>query len=197
MMYPILYTLHKQNKCKSNWMNNVKNIITNNGYGNVWMSQNIFCRNWFRLSFKQKLIDQFLQNWNALINNSSSGINYRIFKNKFGLNKYFQQLNNKQCRILTAFRTRNHRLPIEIGRWNALPASERKCYLCNCDIGDEYHYLLTCNSFKDERFKHIKPYFRINPKTFKMQELMNTSNVIMLKELVAFLNIIMNAFRSP
>ena len=62
------------------------------------------------------------------MNMKSSGINYRIFKTNFELNKYFLKLSNFQCRILTAFRTGNHRLPIEIGRWNATPVRGRICH---------------------------------------------------------------------
>lgn len=147
MVYQVIYNLFEQGKCKSKWIKNIKNLVKNNGYANVWLSQNNFRRQWFRLSFKQKLKDQFLQQWNSLINSSSSGINYRIFKTKFELNNYFCLLNNKQCRLLTAFRTRNHRLPIETGRWSNKPMRERVCHLCQVELGDEFHYLFKCNFF--------------------------------------------------
>lgn len=191
MVYQVQYRLYKQGKCKSKWFDNVKNLIMSNGYSNVWISQYEFNRNWFRLAFKQKLTDQFLQNWNALLNNSSSGINYRIFKNNFGLNNYFLSLNNKQCRIFTAFRTRNHKLPVEVGRWNGTPLRERKCSLCSADVGDEYHYLLSCAVLNDERKKYLKPYYRNHPNIMKMNELMNITNKKIVEDLVKFIDIIM------
>ena len=66
-----------------------------------------YIRNVF-LSFQAKIKDQFLQKWD-----STSGVKYRIIKNEFGTNNYFKNLLNKDCRILTAFRTRNHKLLIE------------------------------------------------------------------------------------
>ena len=44
------------------------------------------------------------------------------------------------------FRTANHKLPIELGRWNNIEYDERKCDLCDQrSIGDEFHYLLECD----------------------------------------------------
>ena len=44
------------------------------------------------------------------------------------------------------YRTGNHRLPVETGRWDDIPLNERKCKICTeDDIGDEYHYLFTCD----------------------------------------------------
>ena len=132
MVYLILHALFEQRRCKSKWLENIKMLITKNGYGNIWAYPNDFSREWFRSSLKQKAIkDQYLQYWDSLISLSSSGVNYRLFKNKFGLNNYFLELNNKQCRILTAFRTRNHRLPVEMGagithHWAKEPATSVK-----------------------------------------------------------------------
>ena len=43
-------------------------------------------------SFKQKLKDEYLQNWRSVVEKSSSGQNYRIFENKFEINDYFTYL---------------------------------------------------------------------------------------------------------
>jgi hypothetical protein len=38
---------------------------------------------------KQKLNDQYLQEWNDLANKSTSSLNFRLFKDmNFGMNKY-------------------------------------------------------------------------------------------------------------
>ena len=196
MIYKVIHILSEQGKCKSNWLENVKNVVTNNGYANVWLSQSCLNKQWFRLSFKQKVKDQFLQQWNSLINSSSSGITYKIFKNQFEINNYFSILNNTQSRILTAFRTWNHRLPIELGRWNNKPISERTCHLCKTDSGDEFHYLFNCKSFCQERNTYIKPYYRNNPNTYKMNELMNSKNATVLKNLSSFAEKIMKTLKT-
>ena len=64
---------------------------------------------------KLRLKDHFIQKWHESIPESRKYINYRIFKNHFKLEKYLVDLPDKLCKILTKFRCRNHRLPIERG----------------------------------------------------------------------------------
>ena len=45
---------------------------------------------------------------------------------------------------LAKFRTSNHKLPIETGRWSNIPRNQRICHLCETEIGDEYHYIMKC-----------------------------------------------------
>jgi hypothetical protein len=46
---------------------------------------------------------------------------------------------------LSKFRTTNHKLPVENGRWKNIARENRICPLCNNgeigEIGDEFHYL--------------------------------------------------------
>ena len=52
------------------------------------------------------------------------------------------------------------RLPVEVetGRWDGIPLNERNCKICTTDdIGDEYHYLFTCDFFKIDRKLYLKP----------------------------------------
>ena len=115
-LYKLIYHLNEQNQLNSPWLNHIKTIIKTNGFGNVWTSHNEVNSKWFVQAFKQKLKVQYIQTWNSLINQSFSGKNYRIFKEPFSRNAYFSYLLNKNSRLLTAFRTRNHRFPIETGR---------------------------------------------------------------------------------
>ena len=66
--------------------------------------------------------DNYLQDWNSEIENSSRATTYRL------------------CR----FRVSAHRLAVEVGRWhkpNKIPYNERKCQLCNT-LEDEFHFYL-------------------------------------------------------
>ena len=54
------------------------------------------------------------------------------------------------------FRTANHKLPIETGRWDGTLLEHRNCNLCQKDeIGSERHYLLTCDYFSNLRLKYL------------------------------------------
>ena len=49
---------------------------------------------------------------------------------------------------LIRFRTSNHKLPIETGRYLNTLRENRLCTLCLAnDIGDEYHYMFICEFF--------------------------------------------------
>ena len=150
---------------------------------------------WFTAAFKRKLHDKYLQTWSSLAEQASSGKNYRLFKESFKMNKYFSFLPAKYCRILTAFRTRNHCLPVETGRWSSIPISERICQLCNADIGDEYHSIMQCSFFSEQR-RFIKPYYTRKINTIKFNELMNhISKKSVIRNLSFFIEIIIKHFR--
>ena len=196
IVYDAIYSLNEQGKIKSKWLENVKTLICSNGYSNIWDNQSNFNLNWFTKSFKQKVKDQYLQTWNALVDQSSSALNYRTFKTTFEMNSYFQYLPNDKCRILTAFRTRNHRLPIETGRWTSIPLIERTCKLCNNTIGDEFHYILQCDYLKTHRNYYIKSYYTRYPNTLKFQSLMNEQNKSAIHKLCRFIEVIMKTVRN-
>ena len=194
-LYKLVRHLNEQRKINSKWLAHIKHLVNSNGFGNIWDMHDEINAKWFIKSFKQKLVDQYKQNWNSLVDISSSGINYRIFKDNFQINRYFSFLSNRQCKILTAFRTRNHRLPVEVGRWSSIPLNERVCTFCATDIGDEYHYIMTCNFFSSQRMKFVKPYYYRNPNTIKFNALMNQNNVKQIKLLCSFIEIIMKEIR--
>ena len=57
---------------------------------------------------------------------------------------------------LCRFRTANHKLPIEIGRWNNTNRNNRICTHCNKnELGDEFHYILDCPCFEQVRNIYI------------------------------------------
>ena len=73
------------------------------------------------------------------------GVNFRF-------EKYLDVLNDKNRFTFCRFRTSNHRLPIEVGRWTNIERHNRLCQLCqSCEIGDEFHYVLQCPNFLTER----------------------------------------------
>ena len=98
------------------------------------------------------------------------------------------------CKRIMAFLTRNHNLPIEVGRWQNIPANERKCQHCR-DLGDEYHYLLICPLFSQERKKYLSKYAYKNPSMVKFIELFQTESKPKLKKLSVFCDLILKHFR--
>ena len=94
---------------------------------------------------------------------------------------------------LCLFRTRNHILPIECGRWRNVDISERKCHLCHSGVGDEFHFLFCWPSRASERRKYIEKYYYRIPNVLKFDELMNTKNIRQPKNLCKFVKIILSS----
>ena len=81
---------------------------------------------------------------NSAIALSPKGKIYAIFKEKRTLEIYvlLHVLPKDLWPEIFKFRTSNHYIPIETGRWNNILVEDRICPLCNKnDIGEEFNYL--------------------------------------------------------
>ena len=77
---------------------------------------------------------------------------------------YFAILDSKNVVELCRFRTSNHKLPIEIGRWNNTNRNNRMCTHCTKnDLGDECHYILDSPFFEQDRNIYIPKYYYSRP----------------------------------
>ncbi len=180
------------------WHKYIKQILDDCGMSFIWNAQTVENINWLHANVKQTLIDQFRQFWISDIQNSSKSLNYRIFKNDLKIEHYFKLLDDKNVYTLCRFRTLNHKLPIEAGRWQNIERDDRKCHLCNnSELGDEYHYIFTCSFFNNDRKKFINNYFRNRPNILKFHDLMNSTNLTVLNNLCKFIRIINKQFSLP
>ena len=117
--------------------------------------------------------------------------NYRLFKTDFERSHYLDFIPENMYKCLLRFRTRNHRLPVECGRWKGIPLQDRKCSFCDCDIGDEYHYLLICPHYNEQRRYLMKPFYYRRPNILKYNDLMNSRNKTEMRNLCRFIAIIL------
>ena len=122
----------------------------------------------------------------------SKGKQYLLFKDNLNFEKYFINVSKFYYSKIIKYRTGNLRLPVETGRWDDIPLNERTCKICTTDdIGDEYHYLFTCNFVKSDRKLYLKPYFYVKPNTRKYRELFTSTNKATLIRLSKFVALIM------
>ena len=84
------------------------------------------------------------------------------------------------------YRIRNHRLPVELGRWRSVPYNERLCSFCERDVGDEYHMLLVCPRFENERLRYLNRYYYSHPNILKFEQLMNSTSKKILSNICYF-----------
>ena len=172
------------------WIEHVRLILTLNGFSGIWDTHQFPNRIWLAKAIKQKLTDLFLNEWKDEVETKPSSYIYRIFKADFEFEYYLTHVPFSLRKYLLKFRTLNHKLPVEKGRWRNIPRTERKCHLCLNDIGDEYHYLMVCTSLKPIRKKYLAPYFCKRPNTFKFEKLMKSKNPTVLRKLCLFIKYI-------
>ena len=192
-VYQIMLAMHNSQKIISPWIKFVKHLLCSLGFPVIWYSQSLINSRWLVKAVNQKLKDVFIQNWISKLDIESESNIYRLFRSHFEMSKYISILPTHLCKVFMAFRTRNHRMPVETGRWRGIPFRERICQFCNNDIGDEYHMTLVCEKFKTERIRYVKPYFYRNPNTLKFRDLMNLSNKKQLINLCLLIQIIIRA----
>ena len=66
-----------------NWVYFIRAILNGCGFTYIWKTENVNNKEWLKCVVKQRLLDQFVQNWQTSLSDSSKALNYRIFKTKF------------------------------------------------------------------------------------------------------------------
>ena len=192
LSYQIYKYMLQLNNFESKWITQIKNILNQCGMQEYWLNQTDFVDKTTHLKIKQILLDQNLQNWNSTLQNSHKGRYYSNIKENISLEQYLLKLDKSNYLQLLKYRTGNHFLPVETGRWSDVDYSDRKCYLCNStDVGDEMHYLLICPKFENERKAYLKKYFYNRPSTLKFKQILSITNIIELQRLCKFIKIIL------
>ena len=176
--YRLLY-LSQNNNCQFSWLNYVESILNESGLSYVWLNQYFISEQWLKNFWKTCLQDQFYKTWHANIDTGSKTLNYRLFKNRFEFENYFNILDDRDIFTLCRFRLNNHKLPVEQGRWKNVSRELIICNLCNtADLGDEFLYLLKCNYFSENRKPCLDKQNFKNCNILKFGTLMNLTKKI-------------------
>ena len=188
--------MHDRGEMHSPWIAHVKKVLNECGMGNVWNLPNDFKSNWLKKSLPLRLSDIFKQNWHSSINNMSSCLNYRIFKEDHFLEYYLEILEPINRVYFIRYRCGNSKIPVVLGRYNNQSIDECLCHLCNCgDVGDEYHYVMKCKFFETERNNLIPHFYHRNPNVIMFRLLLSTQNKSILIRLSKFISIISDKFK--
>ena len=130
-------------------------------------------------------------------NKNSTCYNYRAMTVVKKNQEYLLKLPKYYATVLYKFKCSNHYLPIVKGRHLKIPLDDRKCTLCNLnEIGDEFHYLLKCSFFSDQRKKYLMRYYYTQPNMLKMLNLFESTDYTDMMNLAKFVDIIVRQFRS-
>jgi len=133
----------------NNWSSEVKEIMSKIGKIEVFTNQTVCEID----EAKQLLDDLEILEWENSRYSKPKLRYYNMYKTEFGVSDYVLFNIPKYKRSLMAqFRAGILPLEIETGRFRNTPLNERICKLCNLhEIEDEYHFLLRCEMFDNER----------------------------------------------
>lgn len=176
---------------KTNWAKLVQGLLASLGFNDAWLNQGIGDKELFLLEVKQRLNDNFVQNWHSRLEHSSRAIFYRsIQDNYFGYKTYLSCINIPKYRhALTRLRVSSHRLEVETGRWHkpaSKPFHERKCFICD-KLEDEYHFIAECPIYSDLRKVYINKYYWLRPNMVKLIQLLLSENEKVLRNLSIYI----------
>ena len=103
---------------------------------------------------------KFLKFWQDKLNSSTKLKFYRMIKNDYTPEVFLDELYNcNEKRDLLRFRTSNHPLLIETGRYcnPKIPREERICQHCELnEVEDEYHLLFNCSLYSNIRSAYFE-----------------------------------------
>ena len=127
----------------------VRHLLMTLEYYDILLGQGVGSYDGFMSILKQRLTDNFVQNWHSRLEESSRAVFYRSIAS-FKFQPYLEHLNvNKFSQALSKIRVLSHRLEIEAGRWarpHSTPINDRKCLVCQV-LEDEYHFIIECQMY--------------------------------------------------
>ena len=177
------------------WMRCIRDILVSVGRLDLFHKSVIDNPTSLKMSISRVLFHLHIQEWVQKLDASSKCKFYSSFKQDLTFQNFLSKLDSKHYLPIIKFRTSNHKLPVETGRWENVPLDEKKCQSCTkTDIGDEFHYLLCCKVFEPERKRLLKPYFYTRPNMLKFKDLLCSDNMAILNKLSEFVKVIMSKF---
>jgi len=177
---------------KINWVSNVKKLLDDYGFSDVFSNFTSYNVKSFLLLFKQRVIDCFKQSWYGGVLQSSVLYEYKSFKETFEYEMYLDLLPNNLRLFITRFRISAHSLRINTGRFGrtSIPRNERYCLCCDkYDIEDNFHFICICSRYSVLRSKYIPKLYYQRPSVFKFNNLMSSIDNHILYKLAIFLKL--------
>jgi hypothetical protein len=175
------------------WLNSIKNTLITVGRLDIFIAQDTLNHKSLNTLTKRILIDQFKQSWHTDVHKTNKGKAYYSFKTNTDFEHYLTKLPQTLSLNILKFRTSNHRLPVETGRWEGMPYEQRFCYKCTENLlGDEKHYIFKCPFYNTERRLLIDHKYNHMHPDFAIRTLFTSNNIKELVNLGKFIRIILH-----
>jgi len=147
-VYNMMY--HFQEQGRKTWAFHIKELLCTNGFGVVWIQQGVGDVQAFLRLFRQRMIDQYKQNWHSDIQTSERFSVYSSFKTVFQRERYVQY-EQKRCfkDCYVQFRFGISPLNVHRERYNKnCTQAQLLCPSCKTETETEEHVLFRCLAYK-------------------------------------------------
>ena len=157
--YYMLY--HLDESGRNTWASKIKDLLSDFGFGYVWISHDVGNDREFLRIFTQRIKDCYTQKWFSLVNESSKVFHYRHFKSLLNPELYINiDLNYVLKKALSKFRCSSHELMIEKCRHLSIDRNFRFCKICEEQninvVEDEFHFFFECQSYEFLRITYFE-----------------------------------------
>ena len=153
--YEMLY--HRFELGHLNWAAKIKNCLTRNGFGIIWLCQEVGDDKKFISIFVDRLECCFKQNWHAKLESEEKYSWFYSFKSILQPEKFLLIVTNKWHRdMLSRFRTRTMGFRANAKWFEHQNVSDNCCILCKEEPvkEDEIHFMFHCKAYSHIRHKY-------------------------------------------
>ena len=116
-----------------------------------------------KFDFEKRIKEMYKENWKENLEKSfgeSKMVFICEYKRNFKFESYIDNLNFDNRKIVAKFRLSNHKLPVEVLRYDKIKTEKRLCPICELkQKGNENHYILDCTN---KEIKYVRDKFVCN-----------------------------------
>ena len=165
---------------RNTWASKVRELLFRNGFGYVWIVEDVGDQALFMKTFKQRLVDCCKQDWCSAIAESGKARHYRFIMPALQVANYINYDIPLKFRIsLRKLKCSVHKLNVETGRHSGIPYKQRLCILCNKhEIEDELHFVMCCPVHNQIRSVFLP---NVDTENAAVDTLHNLFNVLMVQ----------------
>ena len=155
--YPYLtYKMMLSSNNQNSWAYKVKDLLCKYQFEHVWEEQFVQNERVFLRNLKEKLVEEYCNNWYQALWKSDRYSFYRRFKVVWTKENYLSALDRKPFRdVFIQFRTGFSDLYCHKSRYQGNEDNLYVCPSCRETFECEIHFLCTCPVYEDLRLKYL------------------------------------------
>ena len=175
--YEMLFSLTESKQGSDNWATDIKTFLIENGFGVVWLNQQVGNEKRFLLSLKTRLVDCFKQNWNSQVSISDNFQCFYSFKSQIAPELFLndQTFGRIHRNILIKFRLGVSKINGHRYKFYKKNKALLKCPSCKMANEDEFHILFTCPAYEELRLEMLPRNIICQRNVYSMCKLMRES----------------------